>query len=472
MNLFYGRTEIAVSYTEDELTVELVKGILEQAIEVHEKNVKEINYLVDYYKGKQDILKKTKKVRSDINNKTVENNAFHIVEFKKGYVFGDPIQYVQRADTDDEELTLLNAYMIDNDKSNKDKNLSEDLYVAGQGYRFVSPSRDTDVPFKINNLDNRKTFVVYSTDVEHTRLMGCYIMHKSNDLAEIMVYTRSTVYTFMWQKKKSSKEVHKIELLKEEQNGLGAIPIFEYCLNKNRLGLIELVKSGLDTLNKITSSDIDDIEQFIQSLLVFFNQDITKVEFIDMVELGAIMMSDQVGTNIKSDVKLLSQKLQHSETKVLYDRIYNNLLTICGVPTMSKMTSGGDTGQARLVGEGWIMADERAKQDELSFKIGERQMLKLALDICKVKPSSGISKMKTSDIEIKFTRNKSDNLLVKTQSLVNLKSAKVAPEIAFTVVGLFSDPAEVYKQCKAYYGDDFWKDEEVDVAPIVEQFAE
>ena len=50
--------------------------------------------------------------------------------------------------------------------------------------------------------------------------------------------------------------------------------IIEYPLNSSRIGIIELVMSLLNALNRISSADLDDVEQFVQSLLVFVNQDI------------------------------------------------------------------------------------------------------------------------------------------------------------------------------------------------------
>ena len=47
--------------------------------------------------------------------------------------------------------------------------------------------------------------------------------------------------------------------------------------------------------------------------------------------------------------------------------------------------------------------------------------------------------------------------MVKAQSLVQLMTAQVPPEIAFSVIGLFSDPHEVYKLALQYFGDDLWK---------------
>ena len=150
----------------------------------------------------------------------------------------------------------------------------------------------------------------------------------------------------------------------------------------------------------------------------------------------------------------------HSETKIVTDDIYNSILNIVGIPRMNSKSSGGDTGEARRLGDGWAMADERAKQDELSFKKPERSMLKTVLSICKGK---GLLKgLKISDIDIKFTRNKSDNLLVKTEGLLNMKNAQVPPETAFTICGLFSDPNDVYAKAQKYYEKDLWKEEKTE----------
>ena len=86
-------------------------------------------------------------------------------------------------------------------------------------------------------------------------------------------------------------------------------------------------------------------------------------------------------------------------------------------------------------------------------------MLKLILKICKLKPTqSKIKTLQPKDIEIKFSRNKSDNMLVKAQTLIDLKTAGVDPEIAFRTVEFWSDPAAVLKASQLFYGSSFWKE--------------
>ena len=482
--IFFGRRVLKYSLDKKDLTAEKIMQILPEVLREHEKNAKEINYLYRYYKGFQPILKKEKNVRPEINNKVLENHAFEIVEFKKAYVYGEPVQYVQKGEKNNEtvnpEISIINKFMESEDKSSKDKDLAEWQYICGTAYRWAdidSKEDEDEAPFEISIPDPRRTFVVYSSGIKGEQLFSGHYSWFSENLINddgesyTSKYRIITIYTedYMYKFKESfgTCEIMQQNLpqigLDEKETKVDAYPlvikghrIIEYPLNTARLGLIELVMSGLNALNRIKSDDLDGIDQFIQSLLVFINQEVDLETFKTLVEAGAIQVSSD-NPQKPADVKLLTQQLLHSETKIVTDDIYNNILTICGIPRLNDKPSGGDTGQARLLGEGWTMADERAKQDELSFKKSERQFLKLILNICKYKRQ--IETLKISDIDIKFTRNKSDNLLVKTEGLMNMKQSQVAPEIAFTICGLFSDPNDVYAKSKKYFGEDFWKSE-------------
>lgn len=476
---FFGRRKLLSSYTKSEINEKILAEILPQVLREHEANANEIDYLYRYYKGEQPILEKEKVVRPEINNITLENHAFEIVEFKKSYVYGEPIQYVQKGEKDGKkinpEISLLNKFMESEDKSSLDKELAEWQYIAGTAYRWTETDEkdeEDEAPFELSVPDPRRTFVVYHNGIKEYPLFSGYISYFSKNIMTneriptvvnyrvVTIYTDDAKYMFSEEEKKdefkimpqaipiSEDMVTKYPLVVKGQR------IIEYPLNNARLGLIELVMSDLEAINKIKSADLDGIDQFIQSLLVFVNQEVDIQTFKKLVAEGAIQVTSS-DPNKPADVKLLTNQLTHTETKVVSDDRYESLLSIVGIPRLNHKASGGDTGQARLLGEGWTMADERAKQDELSFKKSERKMLKLVIDICKYK--NKLTDLKLSDIDIKFTRNKSDNLLVKTQGLMNMQTAQVPPEVAFVTCGLFSDPNDVYQKGKEYYGEDFWK---------------
>ena len=275
-----------------------------EVLREHEKNAREIDYLYRYYKGKQPILNKQKNVRPEINNKVLENHAFEIVEFKKAYVYGEPVQYVQKGEKDNEkinpEISILNKFMESEDKSSKDKDLSEWQYIGGTSYRWAEIDKkgeEDEAPFEISIPDPRRTFVVYSSGIRQEQLFsGHYSWFSENLISEdgksytskyriITIYTEDKMYQF-----KESFGICEIMQqylppigTEKEENEVTEYPlivkghrIIEYPLNSARLGLIELVMSGLNALNRIKSDDLDGIDQFIQSLLVFVNQQIDR----------------------------------------------------------------------------------------------------------------------------------------------------------------------------------------------------
>ena len=102
----FGRTVI---YTDaSSVTADNVRDVLSKALAVHYKNQAEIDYLYSYYKGKTPILQKKKEVRPTINHHICENRANEIVNFKTGYTFGEPIQYILRG----EKGSLIKAIVI------------------------------------------------------------------------------------------------------------------------------------------------------------------------------------------------------------------------------------------------------------------------------------------------------------------------------------------------------------------------
>lgn len=481
---FFGRRKLLSSYTKSEINEKTLAEILPQVLREHELNASEIDYLYNYYKGRQPILDKTKIVRPEINNINLENHAFEIVEFKKSYVYGEPIQYVQKGEKEGEkinpEISLLNKFMESEDKSSLDKELSEWQYICGTAYRWAevdSKEDEDEAPFELSVPDPRRTFVVYNSGIKEYPLFSGYISYFTKNIMtddqipkvvnyrEVTIYTDKYKYIFSEEEKQNEFKVMP-QAIPISEDMVTAYPleiegqrIIEYPLNNSRLGLIELVMSDLEAINKIKSADLDGIDQFIQSLLVFVNQEIDLPTYRKLVKEGAIQVTSS-DPNKPADVKLLTNQLTHTETKVVSDDRYESMLSIVGIPRLNHKASGGDTGQARLLGEGWTMADERAKQDELSFKKSERKMLKLVINICRYKTKDKdekIENLKLSDIDIKFTRNKSDNLLVKTQGLMNMQTSQVPPEIAFVTCGLFSDPNDVYQKAKEYYGENLWK---------------
>ena len=86
----FGRRKVFTNAKEVNAT-NVVK-VLSDALAFHFKNKNEIQRLYEIYKGKQEILNKTKIVRPAVNNKVAVNRANEIVTFKTSYFLSESVQ--------------------------------------------------------------------------------------------------------------------------------------------------------------------------------------------------------------------------------------------------------------------------------------------------------------------------------------------------------------------------------------------
>lgn len=438
----FGRRVIKTSVTN--ITPSNVVDVLLQALSIHALNRSEIDYLWEYYKGKQPILHRQKEVRPEITNRIVENRANEIVSFKVGYLCGEPIQYVGKNGSEEitQGITRLNELMFAEDKAAQDQEIVEWQMICGTAYRLVLPdekSEEDEAPFELYTLDPRDTFVVYSNEIGNKPVMAVKYSKDDNEITHYSIYTENMYYLV------------EDGILKESTpHALDMIPIFEYPANNARLGSFEIVLPLLDTLNNITSNRMDGVEQVVQAFIKFINCDISKEEYEEFLTLGAIKVKSVDGAN--ADVGVVTTDLNQTQTQTLKEDCYNSILTICGMPNRNGGSSTSDTGAAVLLRDGWSLAEARAKDSENMFKKSEKKMLKLVLRICRELSDLNLG---LKDIELQFTRRNYENIQSKSQVLVSmLQNNKIHPLLAFQHSGLFIDPERAYAMSLKYYEEE------------------
>lgn len=451
----YGRRKI---YTDAAvITAENVADEVSRAYAVHCINQAEVQKLWDYYRGKTAVLLKEKEIRPEINHRINENRCFEVVGFHKGYVFGEPIQYVRRetsnsAEQDDviaADINALNGYMADANKAANDASLAEWLYVAGTSYRLALPnarwSADSDeAPFEVHTLDPRNTFVVYSNAIGERPMMSVNIVEHERGRKEFFVYTEDSSFTI--------EEFGKVA---EKKHTLGMIPIIEYPADNARLGVFEIALPLMDALDELQSNRMDDLVQFVNSFLAVFGASVDEETYQKVNELKMLCVPDG------ADAKYLSANLSQADVQTLKDDLYQSILTICGVPNRNGGSSTSDTGTAVIYRDGYATADARARATELMFKSSEKNFLRLILRI--LRDTVG-TRLRLTDIEPHFTRRNYENITAKSQVLISmLNNPKIHPELAFAYSGMFVDPESAYLQSAAYYEEQMQKWEPVEV---------
>ena len=439
----YGRRVITTDATE--ITSANIVDELNKAYDTHTLNRGEIEYLWNYYRGKQPILERKKTVRPEICNKIVENRANEIVSFKVGYLCGEPIQYVGRNGDESVSRAIaeLNEMMFSENKATQDKEIVEWQMICGTSYRLVLPDKkgeDDDAPFEMYTLDPRDTFVVRSSEVGNKPMFAVKYRVDSERNRICSVYTDNWYFKLVDDK-----------IVESRAHALGMIPIFEYPANNARLGAFEIVLPMLDAINNVASNRMDGVEQFIQAFVKFVNCDIDEEQFKALKDLGAIKVKSVDGAS--ADVSIVTQELNQVQTQTLVDYLYQTVLTICGMPNRNGGSSTSDTGAAVIMRDGWSLAESRAKDSELMFKKAENEVLKLILRI--IRDTQGLSadiyNLKLKNLSLQFTRRNYENVQSKSQVLVSmLQQNKIHPRLAFTSSGLFTDPESAYQLSKEY----------------------
>lgn len=447
----YGRQVI---YTDvKEIDKDNVVEVLEKALQTHRRNRSEIQYLYDYYKGKQPVLNRVKEVRPEINNKLVENNANHIVSFKVGYLMGEPVQYVNRgAESASDAINQLNGFVFAEDKAVKDKEIADWFTICGTSFRMILPDSEDEkdeAPFEIYTLDPRNTFVVYHNGLGNKPVMGVTYVTQSDNSVVYSVYTKNKLFIITDNGDKT---------VDDRDHICGCIPIIEYPANTARIGAFETVLPILDALNELSSNRLDGVEQFVQALLMFKGVDIQKEDYLALRDEGGIVVP------IDGDVKYLTQELNQTQTQAFVDYLYQRVLTVCEMPNRNGGSSTSDTGAAVIMRDGWQAAEAYAKNTELMFKQSEKQFLRLLIRITN---SLRNMDLKLSDIEIRFTRRNYENIQEKTQVLTTmLANDKIHPRLAFEHCGMFADPGLAYSESMLYT-----EEKRRETARELEQFA-
>lgn len=446
----FGRTPIYTSETE--INENNIQSIIEKAMATHEKNREEIKYLVEYEKGNQPILSRTKEVRSEINEKVVENHASQIVNFKTAFVYSSPIRYVQKyeketghedsPDKDDLYITELNEMCFYENKHIKDQELAKNFLTCGVGYKSAFANKNDEYsPFRITIHDPMCTFIIKSADVFHEPKIAVSYWTENKDkeitVTHYTAYTDDYVYEF----------TDRFSKVKKTKNGIGIIPIVEYRQDYAYMGCFERVLGLLDAINVCTSDRVNGLAQFVQSFLWFDNVDIDDDEFTALKSAGAFSTSSKEGH--QANVKLIESSLNQTEIQSLSDYLYAQLLQICSMPSR-EMQSGSTTGQSSMLSGGWQEAEEDAQRLIEMFEEGERKFLNVIKHILDRSNTNIKSEIRLRDIDIKFSRNKVSNMLVKTQGMLNMKTFGIHPRIAIQVSDLFGDAQQTYLDSKEY----------------------
>lgn len=460
----------------------IIKKYLPSILSTHKENVRKIEYLYNYFLGEQDILAKERlhEVNNKNNNKEIENHANRQVEFKVGFLCGENQDYTYKVDTQNDDLVYFYRYLTDVSFFSKKADIIEYIYSTGIGTSKTIPRTDIiiddgidpltnarkmryatenegynidfEAPFEFECVDPRENFNVYSSASGNKSLFSVsYVdVDVSTDKGtqpdirkEILVETRYATFlfqsdtrfvTFYW-------DENDVTIIPKPKH-LRYLPLIEYSANKDRIGLIEKNRSAFNTINIFRSAINDMSVENANSLLVFKNVDVSEEQISDMIKAGAVIIKDGQlgGTTAVAGLTTVTIEIPFDKMATYIDQVMQNAYDIAGVPLASgQVTSGGDTGQARLLGGGWNNAYIIIRKEIQKLLAQDYEQLKLILMLCKQIPNCPLNELYASQIDINYRVNQNDNLLVRTQSMQNLYNINCDYEYILKTCGTSND---------------------------------
>ena len=441
---------------QDEMIAEL-----NTALAIHVENLIAMEYLYWYRRGITPIYARQKQVRQEINNKINVNHAEEIVTFKDGYFYTQPCFYVSRKEGEEltDKVDRLNEYLYRSGKQTADNKLVDWFHTVGKADLFVQSNDDEEKPFVAYALDPRSTFIARSLNPGERPVYAVHTVTVGKDQLVLDVWDDRYVYTVKGTYKgklatpRPNYVCTAVEVVDIKPNPLKKIPIIEYYYNSVQMGAFEAVIPLLDAISALQSDRLDGVDQFIQSLLVFYNcelgqdEDGTQISPAMLREQGALFLQS-IGEN-KADLKEISSQLDQSQTQIFIDNLYQEVLSICGMPLSNgdRGYSNASTATAQLARDGWYQADTVARNTEDLFLESNRQFDEIITTILREK---NLLDIKTTDFTLQFVRNETVNIQSKAQAFNTLLTSGMHPELAAKKSGVSNDPVADMKMSEKY----------------------
>ena len=450
-----GVNRIKIPVRKSELTFDLLKKYLPYIFDEFQNIRTGINNDYDLYRLNHPILNKQRvfEEQADINNKILVPSLKSMVDWKAGYVLGNPISYAQSKVEQTDDIEYLNKYDRNTDKASIDVKVYTWVMATGVGYYFIEPkSQEFDIeweaPYNLYHIESGRCAKVRSSYIGEEELFDLiYTTHKKiQDNVEYVfdvldIYFNDTMFTF----EKQSQTLD-FQFKGSQSRGISKpLPLVEKRADEAGIGIIALGRSMQEAIDRILSNGLDNIEEVVNQIFVYKNVNLGKTpeemaeNHTNMVRNGAINIKDS-SPEAKADVDTIKPDLNLTQFVDIYNVIYKALHDTVGVPMeQSNTNSGGTTKSGSEVANGYENAYNRAMKEKNILLEADNELLKKVLWICKNSRGNKINNVSASDIEIKYNFNITDNILIKTQAFGTLISY-MPPDMALRMCRLSNDP--------------------------------
>lgn len=440
----------------------ITNQILNDVIDYNERYKERFNMLERYYLGRHGIFGRNKDDKLS-NNKVMVNHAKYITDTNTGYLLGNPVDYQPSEGYDIEPL--LDAYKKQT-INDLDSEIAKDVSIFGMQYEYVYANENAEP--KSCETDNKNTIIVYDDTVEHNKLFGLIYRPIKKGATfkywEIIYVDKQIKRVY----KSYSKSLQQVGT--DEPHAFGDVPIICYKNNPELMGDYEPVISLIDAYNLLQSDRINDKEQLVDAILLFYGMDFDE-EQAD--QLGANRMLANLPTDGK--VEYLTKTLQEGDVDILRKSIEADIHKISMVPNMSDVNFVGNSSGVAIRYK-LLAFEQNIKNKERYMEKGLMERFKLYNHF--LFTQSKMEEVPVEEVDAVFKRNLPSNDFEISQMINNLADF-VDAETLISQLSFIKDASEIVElkakeeesKPKGSYDDAFSANETEDANNVEENNA-
>lgn len=377
--------------------------LINECIEEHKAMLPRYEYLENLYLGFHNIFKRPEKDDWKPDHRLAVGFPRYIADTFIGYAYGKPIK-LQSPDKEFDEA--LQVFGKRNAIRDHNKELAKSACKYGHAFEYMYQNEETETG--VTKFTPRQMFIVYDDSVAERALFAVrYGRHgnKSKTPGEIYgeILTPSEIIPFDNDK-----------LGEAEINPYGKIPVVEWKLNEERIGLYEPVAGLVETYNAALGEKANDVESFAEAYLAIMGAELDE-DGIRHIRDNRII--NLYGTDNAKDVlvQFLQKPTADGTQENLLDRLETLIYETAMVANISDESFGSATSGTALAYKLQAMSNLAESFDgKVEKSIRKRLKLFCTLSTNTTNPDA------YEDVEITFTRNVPKNLLEEAQTAAQL----------------------------------------------------
>lgn len=402
--------------------------VVDKFIRLHEASFRRYEYFENLYLGFHDVFKLPEKEEWKPDNRLAVNFPRYMTDTFSGYGYGIPIKVSHPDEAVDE---AVQNFCRDNEMTDHDAEMIKRCCIYGHAYEYIY--QDEEARTKVTALTPKDLLIVYDDTMRQRALFAIrYGMHHTADSSNGKTFgeilTREEIRPFDDQKIDEARP-----------NPYGYIPVVEWRLNDERLGLFENAAGLIEVYNRTIGEKANDVDSFAEAYLAIMG---APVDADGVRRIRDDRLINIYGTDNAKDVlvQFLQKPSADGTQENLLNRLENLIYQTSMIANISDDTFGNSVSGTALAYKLQAMSNLAKTFDR---KI-EKSMRKRYKIFCSL--STNVSDPRAyTNLSFQFSRNLPRNLLEEAQTAQALDGI-VSRESQLKVLSVVDSPKEEIKR--------------------------